>query len=179
MFGRSAIHANQVADLKATIERLEHSLEKSQRERDLAKHNLICCHLRVAELQRLLPPSLHKHNFSGLETQAYADMLTQPEQYVDYSDISRSHWLVSGRWSSRGPSQNLPRRSCKQLVSVSFAYKGTRTTFATSETVRSLQVVELTDAKKFRIICNKFDGSRTHYEYDTAGITSEIIKEYN
>lgn len=189
MFGRKAIHANQVADLKATIEMLEHNLAKSRRERTTSYRNgyekgravfstaVAEAYAQGARAERVKISkecaAPHEHNLSEFEARIHADMLARPEQYSEHFGISR------GRWSGRGPSlQNLPRHPSKKMVNVSFEYKGTRTTFGVNDIVRTLHTLDLQDGKKLRVICIKYDGSQTQYDYEVSRITSEIRKEF-
>lgn len=181
MFGRS----KKVASLKETIRVLEFNLERSRRERAQAFGKgfdkgralfgtaIAEAHsegIRVGEQKAAERDPLHQHNFADLEARIWADIVRNPERYPGN---------ITGRWCGQGPQlQNIPRNPNPVLVNVSFEYKGVRTTFAVSDNVRTLLVIESEDSKKLRIVCHKFDGSRTQYDYETARITSEIRKEF-
>lgn len=64
----------------------------------------------------------------------------------------------------------------RRLVNVSFEYKGTRTTFRISDTVRELDVTK-NDGRLLVKVC-KFDNSIVNYDYELSRINSEIRKEY-
>ncbi|UNA01088.1 hypothetical protein Micant_00011 [Erwinia phage Micant] len=181
MFGTKAARIMQLEHrtkvLQSNLIAAEHQRDSVIIERDIAKRSLIRCQQQIAKLDKELNSpfrtSPHEHNLSELETRIHADMLARPEQYSEHFGISR------GRWSGRGPSlQNLPRRPSKTMVNVSFEYKGTRTTFGVNDIVRSLHTLDLQDGKKLRVICIKYDGSQTQYDYEVSRITSEIRKEF-
>ncbi len=90
---------------------------------------------------------------------------------ADLNDRLNETWRSLGMRTFRG-------RECdpRRLVSVSFEYKGNRTTFAVNDTVGKIACAVRDN--RFVVTVFKYDNSYVTYDYELSRILTEIRKEY-